>query len=90
MLYKPSERILVLGDGDCSFSRSLVQLFSTGDSANESGEGGCHVTCTTFDDEKTLLQKYGTAQDHVQVVRFLPHVFPFCAMVQCIFVTSRQ
>lgn len=68
MLYTPSDKILVLGDGDCSFSRALVQLFITGDGTSGSEEGGRNVTCTTFDDEKTLLAKYDTAKDNVQAV----------------------
>eukprot|EP00124_Ichthyophonus_hoferi_P003940 Ihof_evm5s383 gene=Ihof_evmTU5s383 len=58
-LYREGDRILVVGDGNCSFSSSLAENF----------ECGPTLLCTTYDDEETLHKKYPDAQDNIKTVK---------------------
>jgi hypothetical protein len=57
MEYKANQRILVLGDGNFSFSRGLVEVLGRGD----------NVTSTSLDTRETVVQKYG---DHVRLISY--------------------
>eukprot|EP01134_Creolimax_fragrantissima_P002049 CFRG2049T1 len=55
-LYSEKDEILLVGEGNCSFSRSLVDKFGVGDK----------ITCTTFDTHDLLKKKYGEeVDDHI-------------------------
>ncbi|KAG7382316.1 E3 ubiquitin-protein ligase bre1 [Phytophthora pseudosyringae] len=58
-LYAPEDAVLVLGDGDFSFSRGLVKHRGT-------GRG---VVATSFDSESQVHSKYPNAQECVAAVR---------------------
>eukprot|EP00644_Phytophthora_capsici_P000007 jgi/Phyca11/99784/e_gw1.4.911.1 len=58
-LYAPEDPVLVLGDGDFSFSRGLVKHRGT-------GRG---VFATSFDSEKQVHSKYPNAQECIAAVR---------------------
>ncbi|KAL3666616.1 hypothetical protein V7S43_008239 [Phytophthora oleae] len=58
-LYAPEDPVLVLGDGDFSFSRGLVKHRGT-------GRG---VFATSFDSEKQVHSKYPNAQECIATVR---------------------
>lgn len=50
--------ILILGDGDFSFSRSLLHSLP-----------GEQLLCTVYDDEETVLRKYPAASENIRVLR---------------------
>lgn len=52
--FDPNERILLIGDGDLSFARSIVEH-----------HGAADVLATCYDDRDTLLQKYPQAADNI-------------------------
>lgn len=58
-LYAADDTVLVLGDGDFSFSRGLVKHRST-------GQG---VIATSFDSESQVRRKYPNAQECIAAVR---------------------
>lgn len=53
MPYFAGSRVLVLGDGDFSFSRALAEL------RGAAGGGGAGIVATGFDSEADVLRKYG-------------------------------
>ena len=57
-----------MGDGNCSFSRALAELYGESDAS--------HLTCTTYDDKETLETKYDCAAGHIQAVCMLFMCFP--------------
>jgi hypothetical protein len=60
-------KILVLGDGDFSFSKAIaLQTLAQG--------GKAHITATSLDSRANLLAKYGKAADNLRALRFMPHV----------------
>ncbi|POM61157.1 Ribosome biogenesis protein [Phytophthora palmivora] len=58
-LYAPDDAVLVLGDGDFSFSRGLVKHRGT-------GRG---MLATSFDSESKVQSKYSNAQECIAAVR---------------------
>lgn len=52
--FDPNERILLIGDGDLSFARSIAEH-----------HGAADVLATCYDDRNTLLQKYPQAADNI-------------------------
>ncbi|KNC76546.1 hypothetical protein SARC_10959, partial [Sphaeroforma arctica JP610] len=52
-LYNVNDEILLVGEGNCSFSRALVEKFEVGDK----------ITCTTYDTYDVLKTKYGDEVD---------------------------
>eukprot|EP00123_Amoebidium_parasiticum_P006041 comp17102_c0_seq1/m.15861 comp17102_c0_seq1/g.15861 ORF comp17102_c0_seq1/g.15861 comp17102_c0_seq1/m.15861 type:complete len:315 (-) comp17102_c0_seq1:476-1420(-) len=59
ILYRMEQRVLVVGDGNCSFSRALAEHFGCGPT----------LVCTTYDDEKTMNEKYEDAAEHVKTIQ---------------------
>ena len=59
MSFTSTERILVVGDGDFSFSRGLVTHLGTGD----------NLVLTSFDTGKQLTEKYPHAKANVEYAR---------------------
>jgi hypothetical protein len=60
-------RILVLGDGDFSFSKSIaLQNLAQG--------GKARITATSLDSRANLLAKYGKAKDNLHALERTQHV----------------
>lgn len=54
----PETTILLVGEGDFSFSRSLLD------------HHGCYrMTCTSYDDEKTVMEKYPQAKETMEYLK---------------------
>lgn len=58
-MYAPEDTVLVLGDGDFSFSRGLVKHRGT----------GCGVLATSFDSENDVCSKYPNAREYIAAVQ---------------------
>jgi 25S rRNA (uracil2634-N3)-methyltransferase len=57
---KSNERILVIGDGNFSFSASLIDLF---------GGDASKIVATCYDSEEILHQKYSDAAQHIERIK---------------------
>ncbi len=62
---QPGSRLLVLGDGDLSFSAALARH----DRGSAAGGPRAHITATCLDSEEQLLQKYRGAKANVEELR---------------------
>ena len=60
LVKKKNERILVIGDGNFSFSSSLVDLF---------GGDASKIVATCYDCEETLHRKYSDAAQYIEKIR---------------------
>jgi hypothetical protein len=60
LIKKKNERILVIGDGNFSFSASLIDLFE-GDASK--------ITATCYDSEEILHRKYSDATQHIEKIK---------------------
>jgi 25S rRNA (uracil2634-N3)-methyltransferase len=56
--FKPTDRVLLLGEGDFSFSRSLVRH-----------HGIHHLTATSYDSEASVVEKYPQVRENVGFLR---------------------
>ena len=67
----PSERILVVGEADFSWSASLLQHDGHGGGgAPPGGPRWRRLTCTSYDEHETLVAKYGRpVSEHVSALR---------------------
>ena len=59
--FTPIDRILLIGEGDFSFSASLLTTHAC-----------TSLTATSFDDRTTLLQKYPQSASHIQMLEVEP------------------
>ena len=67
---QPGSRLLVLGDGDLSFSAALARH----DRNSSAGGPRAHITATSLDNEEQLLQKYQGAEANLDELRADPGV----------------
>jgi hypothetical protein len=65
--YKPSDKILLVGEGNFSFARSLVEHFGIYE----------NLIATCYDDKRTLLEKYGDAKENIRFLK--DHGVQVCA-----------
>jgi len=64
VMYKPDDHILLLGEGNFSFTAALVTLLAKHPAKKVTG----HIVSTCFDDQKSLDTKYSTeATDNIKM-----------------------